>query len=133
VSVVVTDNALRRLLEAGRALVSELDVEAVLERVLVTAAEVTGARYAALGVLDEHRRELERFVTHGIPESAHHAIGELPRGRGLLGAVIADPRPLRTGSIAGDSRSFGFPDGHPRMENFLGVPVLIRGAAWGNL
>jgi signal transduction histidine kinase len=132
-TAVVTDDALRRLLDAGRALVSELDVEAVLQRVLSTAAEVTDARYAALGVLDEHRRELERFVTHGIPEAAHQAIGELPRGRGLLGAVIADPHPLRTESISDDPRSFGFPEGHPPMANFLGVPVLIRGAAWGNL
>jgi GAF domain-containing protein len=119
-SPVVTDDVLRRLLEAGRALVSQLDIEAVLQRVLRTAAEVTGARYAALGVLDEHRRELERFVTHGIPEAAHQAIGELPRGRGLLGAVIADPLPLRTESITDDPRSFGFPAGHPSMGNFLG-------------
>jgi signal transduction histidine kinase len=133
VSAVVTDDALRRLLDAGRALVSELDVEAVLQRVLITAAEVTGARYAAFGVLDEHRRELERFITHGIPEAAHQAIAELPRGCGLLGAVIADPHPLRIESVSDDPRSFGFPEGHPPMRNFLGVPVLIRGSAWGNL
>jgi signal transduction histidine kinase len=133
VSAVFTDSALRRLFDAGRALVSELDVEAVLDRVLSAATEVTGARYAALGVLDEHRLELERFVTHGIPAAAHAAIGDMPRGRGLLGAVIADSRPLRTESVTNDPRSFGFPAGHPPMVTFLGVPVLIRGAAWGNL
>ena len=130
---VLTDPALRRLLDAGRAVVSELDVQAVLDRVLATAAEVTGARYAALGILDERRTELERFLTHGIPEAAHRAIGELPRGRGILGAVIADPRPLRLDSVSADPRSFGFPAGHPPMETFLGVPVMIRGEAWGNL
>ena len=132
-TAVLTDDALQRLLDVGRALVSELDVEAVLDHVLNTAAEVTGARYAALGVLDEHRRELERFVTHGVPAAAHQAIGDLPRGRGLLGAVIADPHPLRTESISDDPRSFGFPEGHPPMGTFLGVPVVIRGSAWGNL
>src|SRR5215207_1597442 len=130
---VLTDNALRRLLDAGRTLVSELDVQAVLDRVVATAAEVTGARYAALGILNERRAELERFVTHGISEAAHREIGELPRGRGLLGAVIADPRPLRIESLSADPRSYGFPAGHPAMETFLGVPVLIRGQAWGNL
>jgi hypothetical protein len=109
----VDELALRRLLDAGRALVSELDVEAVLDRVLATAADVTGARFAALGVLDARRSELERFLTHGIPEAAHRAIGELPRGRGLLGAVIADPRPLRSDVIRDDPRSYGFPEGHP--------------------
>jgi signal transduction histidine kinase len=133
VTELLTDNSLRQLLDAGRAVVSELDLDAVLERVLATAAEVSGARYAALGVLDERRAELERFVTHGVPEAAHRAIGALPRGRGLLGAVIADPRPLRTESVVTDPRAFGFPAGHPHMETFLGVPVLIRGEAWGNL
>ena len=129
----LTDVALRRLLEAGRAVVSELDVDAVLDRVLATAAEVTGARYAALGILDEDRSELERFITHGVSEAAHREIGELPRGRGIVGAVIADPQPLRLDSVSADPRSSGFPAGHPPMETFLGVPVLIRGQAWGNL
>jgi signal transduction histidine kinase len=127
------DAALRRLLDAGRAVICELDVDAVLDRVLATAADVTGARYAALGVLDERREGLERFITRGAPEAAHRAIGEPPRGRGLLGALISDPRPLRTDSIADEPRSYGFPPGHPPMETFLGVPVLIRGEAWGNL
>jgi signal transduction histidine kinase len=133
VPTLLTDAALRQLLEAGRVVVSELDVQAVLDRVLATAAEVTGARYAALGILDERRSELERFLTHGVPEAVHREIGELPRGRGILGVVITDPRPLRLDSVSADPRSFGFPVGHPPMETFLGVPVMIRGQAWGNL
>ena len=97
-----------------------------------TAAEITGARYAALGILDEHRDGLERFLTHGVSSDAR-AIGEPPRGRGLLGALIADPRPLRIDRVSDDPRASGFPAGHPPMETFLGVPILIRGEAWGNL
>ena len=119
-----------RLLEAGRALVADLDLEAVLERVLGAAAEITGARYVAIGVLDERREQLERFLTHGL---SREGIGELPRGRGILGALIEDPRPLRLDRLTQDPRSFGFPPGHPPMETFLGTPVLIRGEAWGNL
>jgi signal transduction histidine kinase len=108
-------------------------VGAILDRVLATAAETTGARYAALGVLDEQRGGLERFVTHGVSESVQRAIGDPPRGCGLLGAVIDDPRPLRIDHIGADPRSYGFPPGHPSMETFLGVPIMIRGQAWGNL
>jgi GAF domain-containing protein len=121
------------LLAAGRSLVADLDLESVLDRVLEVAREVTDARYAALGVLDEERRELERFLTVGIDEATHRAIGDLPRGRGVLGVLIEDPRPLRLESVGDDPRSYGFPPGHPPMERFLGVPVVIRGQAWGNL
>jgi GAF domain-containing protein len=82
---------LRRLLDAGRALVSELDPQAVLDRILATAREVTGARYAALGILDEQRTALEQFLTLGIDEQARAAIGDLPRGRGVLGVLIREP------------------------------------------
>src|SRR5687767_2865336 len=75
---------LRRLLEVGRSLVAELDLDTVLDRVLATAQELTGARYAALGILDEDRRELAQFLTRGIDAETHAAIGELPRGRGIL-------------------------------------------------
>jgi signal transduction histidine kinase len=129
----LTDSALRRLLDAGRAVVAELDLEVVLDRVVRTAAEVTGARYAALGVLDERREALERFLTFGVDAETQRRIGHLPRGRGILGAVIEDPRPLRLESLTADPRSYGFPEGHPPMETFLGVPVMIRGEAWGNL
>ena len=124
---------LERLLEVGQALVSELDTEPVLRRVLEAARELTGARYAALGVLDEPKRELERFLTSGVDASTHAAIGELPRGRGVLGELIADPRPLRLARVGSHPRSYGFPPDHPRMDTFLGVPVLIRGEAFGNL
>lgn len=124
---------LKRLIDVGRALLAELDVEAILELVLETARELTDARYAALGILDDKREELERFVTSGIDPSAHKSIGDLPRGRGILGALIDDPRPLRLPNVGRDPRSYGFPAGHPPMQTFLGVPILIRGRAWGNL
>jgi signal transduction histidine kinase len=127
------EQRLERLIEVGRALVSELDLEAVLERVLDAAQELTGAQYAALGVLDESRSELERFLTRGIDEETHRAIGDLPRGRGVLGVLITDPRPLRLTDVGEHSRSFGFPLGHPPMHSFLGVPILIHGHAYGNL
>jgi GAF domain-containing protein len=84
-NVAQNDDKLRRLLEVGRALVSELDLETVLQRVLDEAREITGARYVALGVLDEHRRELERFLTSGIAPETGRAIGDLPRGRAFSG------------------------------------------------
>lgn len=133
VPALTTDQTLRRLLDAGRVVVSELDLEQVLQRVLSTASEITGARYAALGILDERRGRMERFLTHGVGDDVRRAIGDPPRGRGLLGAVIADPQPQRVDSIPHDPRSAGFPAGHPPMETFLGVPILIRGRAWGNL
>ena len=108
-------------------------MDAVLDRLLKVAQELTGARYAALGVLDADRRELERFLTRGIDETTRRAIGHLPRGRGILGLLIEDPTPLRLRSIGDHPRSYGFPAGHPEMSGFLGVPVLIRGESWGNL
>lgn len=124
---------LERLLEVGRSLVSELDPDALLDRILATASELTGARYAALGILDEHRRELEQFLTRGIDDETFRAIGDLPRGRGVLGVLIDDPRPLRLSDVARHPRSYGFPAEHPPMRSFLGVPVLVRGEVWGNL
>src|SRR4051794_8738302 len=122
-----------RLIDAGRSLMADLDVDLVLERVLETARDLTGARYAALGVLDEARRELARFTTKGIDAETHRAIGDPPRGRGILGLLIDDPRPLRLEDVGMHPRSYGFPPGHPPMTTFLGVPVRIRGEAWGNL
>jgi signal transduction histidine kinase len=124
---------LARLLEVGRGLVAELQLEALLDRLLETAAELTGARYAALGVLDSDRVELARFITRGIDEETHRAIGDLPRGRGILGVLIREPKPLRLPDVNADPRSYGFPVHHPPMHTFLGVPVTIRGEAWGNL
>ena len=127
------DDKIRRLLDVGRALMSELDSEAVLERILDEARAITGARYVALGVLDEQRGELERFLTSGIDAATHQAIGELPRGRGVLGVLIEDPRPLRLADVGQHPQSYGFPAGHPIMRSFIGVPILIRGQSWGNL
>jgi signal transduction histidine kinase len=124
---------LRELIDVGRSLMAELDPEIVFRQVLEVASELTGARYAALGVLDEDRHELERFITHGIDGAGRRAIGNLPRGRGVLGLLIEQPRPLRLGDVGHHPRSYGFPPGHPPMTNFLGVPVMIRGHAWGNL
>ena len=124
---------LQRLIEVGRDLVSELDVEVVLDRLLATAQDLTGARFAAVGVLDEDRRELARFITRGIDENGRAVIGDLPHGRGVLGVLITDPQPLRLEDVGAHPSSYGFPPGHPPMGTFLGVPVLIRGEAWGNL
>ena len=127
------ERRLRELIDVGRGLVAELDLEAVLSRVLEVACELTGARYAAVGVLDAERRELERFITRGIGERAREAIGSLPRGRGVLGLLIEDPEPLRLRNVGDHPRSYGFPPGHPPMTSFLGVPIVVRGEAWGNL
>jgi signal transduction histidine kinase len=122
-----------RLLDAGRSLVVELDLEVVLERLLETARDLTGAHYAAIGVLDKERRGLERFLTSGIDPDAHAAIGDLPRGRGILGLLIEEPHPIVLSDVGAHPRSYGFPAGHPPMKTFLGLPLLIRGQAWGNL
>jgi signal transduction histidine kinase len=124
---------LRQLLEVGRALVTELDTETVLRRIIEAARAITGARYVALGVLGDDRTELERFITSGIDDDTHRAIGALPRGRGVLGVLIADPKPLRLRDVGAHPQSYGFPPAHPPMHSFLGVPILLRGEAWGNL
>jgi signal transduction histidine kinase len=124
---------IRRLLEVGRALTTELDQEVVLDRVLETAREITGARYAALGILNERHDGLERFLTAGVDEATHRAIGEEPHGRGVLGVLIEHPEPLRLPDVGQHPGRYGFPVGHPVMRSFLGVPVMIRGQAWGNL
>jgi signal transduction histidine kinase len=124
---------LEQLLSTGRALLSELDPDMVFERILETARELTGARYAAIGVLDESRERLEKFVTSGIDAEARRRIGDPPSGRGVLGVLITDPKPLRLEDVGSHPRSYGFPLGHPRMTTFLGVPILIRGEPWGNL
>ncbi|HET6656966.1 MAG TPA: GAF domain-containing protein [Gaiellaceae bacterium] len=124
---------IRSLLDAGIALTSELSLDALLQNLTDTARELTGARYAALGVIDPHRTELERFVTTGLDAETFAAIGDLPRGRGILGVLIRDAQPLRLHDIADDPRSVGFPPNHPPMRTFLGVPILLRGVSYGNL
>ncbi|HSC48704.1 MAG TPA: GAF domain-containing protein [Gaiellaceae bacterium] len=128
-----SETRLRALLEAGMALASELSLDSLLQRLVELAAELTGARYAALGVIDPTGSHLERFITHGVDDETRAAIGDLPRGRGILGALITDARPLRLHAISDDPRSVGFPPNHPPMGSFLGVPVLLRGVAYGNL
>ena len=129
----IDEHRLRRLLDVGRSLLTELDPEAVFARLLDVARDVTGARYAAIGVLDERREQLERFLTAGVDEETHRAIGDLPRGRGVLGVLIDDPRPLRLADVGQHPRSYGFPLSHPTMKTFLGVPIMLEGRGWGNL
>jgi two-component system, NarL family, sensor histidine kinase DevS len=127
------ESRLRALLAATVALTSELSLETLLQKLVETAAELTGARYAALGVIDESGTALERFVTTGVDEATREAIGELPRGRGILGVLIREARALRLRDLGADPRSVGFPPNHPPMKSFLGVPVMLRGTAFGNL
>lgn len=127
------DRATQGILDVARSVLSELDLDVVLDRVLVAAQELTQARYAAVGVLNEQRTELSQFVTRGIDEATREGIGSLPRGRGVLGVLISDPRPLRLSDVGEHARSYGFPHAHPPMTSFLGVPILIDGEPYGNL
>jgi signal transduction histidine kinase len=127
------NSAARGVLDIARSVLGELDLEVVLNRVLESARELTGARYAALGVLGSSRTELDRFLTIGIDEQERDGIGTLPRGRGVLGELIANPTALRLTDISEHPRSYGFPNGHPPMESFLGVPIMIGGTPFGNL
>jgi signal transduction histidine kinase len=127
------DSTLTRLIDFGRGLLSELDLDLVLGRVLEVARELTGARYAAVGIMDAKRSGLERFITSGIPAEERRAIGDLPSGHGVLGLLVDDARPLRLDDVGSHPRSYGFPLNHPPMRSFLGVPIIIRGEAWGNL
>ena len=132
-AAVTAQSRLRSLLDAGIAITSELSLDGVLQHVTEAAATLTGARYAALGVIDAQATELERFFTHGIDPETQAAIGDPPRGRGILGVLIRDGQPLRLRDLAEDPRSVGFPAHHPPMHSFLGVPILLRGAVFGNL
>lgn len=127
------EDRFRRLIEIGRGVLAELDIEVVLQHVIEAASELTGARYAALGVLDGPKENLERFIHAGIDEETRRTIGDLPRGRGVLGELIRHPAPLRLSNVGDHPHSFGFPTGHPPMSSFLGVPIIIRGEAYGNL
>jgi signal transduction histidine kinase len=124
---------MRAVLDAAIAVTSELSLDAVLQRIVESAAKLTDAKYAALGVIDQSGAALENFVTTGLDDEAVARIGDFPRGRGILGVLIHDAEPLRLGDIASDPRSVGFPPNHPPMKSFLGVPILLRGVAYGNL
>ncbi len=123
----------QEVLELSRSVLAELDLEVVLTRVLAAAKELTGAQYAALGVLDDDRTALGRFITVGIDEATRAEIGPLPTGRGVLGELISHPGPLRIDDLSAHSHSYGFPAGHPPMTTFLGVPILVAGEPFGNL
>ncbi len=127
------ERASQAILDVARGVLEELDLDVVLERVLTSAQELTGARYAAVGVLSESRTELARFLTKGIDEQTRAVIGSLPKGRGVLGVLIDEPAPLRLAAVGEHARSYGFPHGHPAMGTFLGVPIVVDGEPWGNL
>lgn len=126
------DDRIQALTEAAAALAGRLDLEEILRRIVEAAASLTGAHYVALGVLgeDEH---LSRFIHRGIDEEQADEIGSLPTGRGILGVLIRDPAILRLHRLQDHPASVGFPDHHPRMENFLGAPIRSGGRVWGNL
>ena len=127
------NDRLRILVDAGIALSGELSLDALLQRIVDTAAQLTGARYAALGVVDASGRRLERFRTTGIDDETRAAIGDQPVGRGILGVVIREAKPLRLRDVTDDPRSVGFPPHHPPMRSFLGVPIRLRNVAYGTL
>ncbi len=127
-----TQGRLRALLRANQAVVEVLDLPEVLRRIAEAAVELVGAQYGALGVISP-AGGLEQFIHVGIPADDAVAIGHLPEGHGLLGALIDDPHAIRLAHISDDPRSSGFPAHHPPMDSFLGVPILVRGRVFGNL
>ena len=130
--VMAAQNRLRVLLRANRLIIRDLALPALLRRIVAAACELVDARYGALGVLSP-TGGLAEFVTVGVDEETAARIGHLPEGKGLLGALIDDPRPVRLRRIDSDPRSVGFPEHHPPMSSFLGVPVRVRAEVFGNL
>ena len=112
---------------------SDLDLATVLQRIVEAARDLVGARYAALGVLDPSHTHLAEFITVGLDDDQRARIGELPKGHGILGLLIVDPRPIRLPDLGEHPESFGFPPHHPPMKSFLGVPLYVRGEVFGNL
>jgi signal transduction histidine kinase len=127
------ERAQQALVEAGKALSSERSLDGVLGRIVEQAMALTGARYGALGVLDEAGDGLAEFITVGIDEQTQQLIGDLPRGRGILGVLIDEPHPLRLRRLQDHPSSVGFPPHHPRMESFLGVPIVTTRAVAGRI
>jgi len=130
--VLATQVRLRQLIRATNSVVGDLDLSTVLTRIAESARQLVGARYAAMGVIGEDG-QLEQFIHVGMDEETVAQIDHLPEGKGLLGALILDPQPVRLQSIASDQRSSGFPAHHPPMESFLGVPIRVRNEVYGNL
>jgi GAF domain-containing protein len=127
------DPATSTVLDLAHGLLADLDPEAVLSRVVESARELSGAEYAALGVLDDEQQELERFITSGVDDTTRTAIGAPPHGKGVLGLLIQTPEPLRLADVGEHPGAAGFPAGHPRMKSFLGVPITVAGKPVGNL
>jgi GAF domain-containing protein len=123
---------LRSLLRANDAVVSQLDLAAVLQRITEAAVELVGARYGALGVIGPDGK-LEQFIHVGLDAATAASIGPPPTGLGVLGELIHDPRPIRMEHLSEDPRSVGFPPNHPTMDSFVGVPIRIRDQVYGNL
>ncbi len=124
---------LRRLLGAVLSITNDVDLPHLLQTLIGEARSLVGARYGALGVLNESRTGLEQFLTVGLDDEEERAIGGRPTGRGVLGLLITDPVPLRVDRISEHPDSYGFPPNHPPMESFLGVPLRIRDEVFGNL
>lgn len=127
------DQRVEQVLQAVLAVSVDLDLEAVLGRVVEAACTLVDARYGALGVIDDDREGLSAFVHRGIDEATAAAIGDLPEGRGVLGLLIEQPEPVRLDDITTHPHSYGFPANHPPMHAFLGAPVRVRGRVFGNL
>jgi signal transduction histidine kinase len=125
--------SLRQLLDAVITVGSDLDLEAVLAHIVESAVALVDARYGALGVLDEAGTALAQFITVGLDAPTYAAIGPLPKGHGILGLLIRDPKPIRLPDLAEHPDSYGFPPHHPPMRSFLGVPVRVRDQVFGNL
>lgn len=131
--VLSAQDRMRGLLNANQSIVSDLAIEVVLRRIVEAACELLEARYGALGVLSPSGHGLEQFIHVGIDQAAVDRIGDLPQGKGVLGALIENPAPIRLHELSEDIRSVGFPENHPPMQTFLGVPITIRGEVFGNL
>ncbi len=131
--VMASRERLRSLLDAVVGISTDLELRSTLQRIVEAACALAGARYGALGVLSADRTGLADFITHGIDPAAHAKIGDLPHGRGVLGVLITDPRPVRLPDITEHPDSYGFPPHHPPMHSFLGVPVRTRDQVFGNL
>ncbi len=134
VDATTTDaSRLELLIEAGAAIASGLELDDLLARLVELACKLTEARYGALGVIDDSGRRLDHFITYGMDQLTRDGIGPEPVGRGILGALIIDARPLRLTDLGADPRSTGFPPNHPPMRTFLGVPIAAGGRVFGNL
>jgi signal transduction histidine kinase len=130
--VVTSRERLRALLDAVVGIGTDLDLHSTLRRIVEAACSLVGAKYGALGVIGPDKL-LTEFITHGISPEVHAQIGDLPHGRGVLGLLIADPRPVRMPDITEHPQSYGFPPNHPPMHSFLGVPLRTRDQVFGNL